>query len=128
VGFIRQDERAQHIELRTFGAGRFALVLGFVGTRRREQIGIEGLKLDRIAAGIGGDIDESLGEVELSVVIDACLGDDKRRLADADLAARDAAQSVGSSISRLASWSIAIATVPGGNSDFVRAIVSVFVT
>src|SRR5262249_41036612 len=68
--------------------GRIAFDLPLVA--RHAELGRALLELDGVAPGERGAVDELLGELERSVVVDPDLGDDENRLAAADEIRADA--------------------------------------
>ncbi len=76
---IVEFERLEHIELARGIAGVADLVVRFLGGPRDQLIGLEGLELDDVGAGIGGGIDQRDRHVEFAVMIDPGLGDDRYR-------------------------------------------------
>lgn len=80
-----QLQLAQHRDLRLGLIGGARLVFGLGGARGREPLGAEGLELDQVGAGLGGDLDQALGESEVSMMVDAGFGDDESGFSHAGL-------------------------------------------
>lgn len=72
-----QFQLAQHRKLRLGLIGGARLVVGLGRAQGGETLGAEGLEFDQIGAGLGGDIDQTLGEREVAVMVDAGFGDDE---------------------------------------------------
>ena len=81
---FRQFQPAEHVVLRLARSRLADLVRGLGRVARDETVGLEGLELDRIRAGLGGDVNELQRPVEVTVVIYAGFRNDEAGRAGAD--------------------------------------------